>query len=405
MKFTISLVAIGGLVLVAIPCEVQARGFGAARAGVAVGPRGAAVGGAYGGVRTGPYGGFEAGGARGGTYVGPRGTTVQAGQVGGVSRGPLGGFQAGGAEAARVTTPGGRTYTTGSAAGIGAGPYGGVHAHAVGGTAIGGPYGGAAAGYRGGVAVGPYGGVSGGVRVGAAGAVGGVGVGVGHATHYVSPAAMRTQASYVRTGFYRPYFTTGWYRGHPGAWVAPNWRFTNFWVAPAWGSLSLYCGITAPPISYDYGSNVVIQNNTVYVNGEQTVSAEDYAAQAATVADVGRAAMPADDDVWQSLGVFGMIQGEEKMAQHIFQLAVNKASVIRGNYYNAIADTNSPVYGSVDPKTQRAAWSIGEKKDIVFEAGLNNLTQQQTPVLVHYGKDRTEQMVLVRLEQPKDDAP
>jgi hypothetical protein len=76
--------------------------------------------------------------------------------------------------------------------------------------------------------------------------------------------------------------------------------------------------------------------------------------------------------------------------------------VFRGNYYDAVADNTLPVYGSVDQKTQRVAWSIGDKKTIVFEAGLNNLTQEQSPVLVHYGKDRTQQMVLVRLEEPRN---
>jgi hypothetical protein len=67
-----------------------------------------------------------------------------------------------------------------------------------------------------------------------------------------------------------------------------------------------------------------------------------------------------------------------------------------------VADNTLPVYGSVDRKTRRAAWSIGEKKDIVFEAGLNNLTRNETVVLVHFGQDRSEQMVLVRLEEPTD---
>ena len=115
-----------------------------------------------------------------------------------------------------------------------------------------------------------------------------------------------------------------------------------------------------------------------------------------------RQAPPAQTDEWQPLGVFGLIQGDEKEAQRIFQLGVNRAGVIRGNYYDAVADNTMPVYGSVDPKSQRAAWSIGEKKDVVFEAGLNNLTQNETTVLVHHGKDRTQQMMLVRLEQPKD---
>ncbi len=61
-----------------------------------------------------------------------------------------------------------------------------------------------------------------------------------------------------------------------------------------------------------------------------------------------------------------------------------------------------PVYGSVDQTSQRAAWSIGEKKDVVFEAGLNNLAQDQTTVLVHFGKERSQRMLLVRLEEPKD---
>jgi hypothetical protein len=56
----------------------------------------------------------------------------------------------------------------------------------------------------------------------------------------------------------------------------------------------------------------------------------------------------------------------------------------------------------VDKKTQRVAWSIGEKKDIVFETGLPNLTKDESTILIHYGKDRTEQMILVRLPEPKD---
>ena len=100
------------------------------------------------------------------------------------------------------------------------------------------------------------------------------------------------------------------------------------------------------------------------------------------------------------MGVFGLIQGDEKVAQQILQLAIDKTGVVRGNYYDAVADNTLTVFGSLDPKTQRVAWSIGEKKDIVFETGLNNLTQQQTAVLVHHGKERTQQMALVRLEQP-----
>jgi hypothetical protein len=56
----------------------------------------------------------------------------------------------------------------------------------------------------------------------------------------------------------------------------------------------------------------------------------------------------------------------------------------------------------VDPKSQRAAWTIGKKTDRVFEAGISNLTADQCPVLIHIGKDKTQQWLLVRQEQAKD---
>ena len=64
-------------------------------------------------------------------------------------------------------------------------------------------------------------------------------------------------------------------------------------------------------------------------------------------------------------------------------------------FYDGLMGQTTPVYGSVDKKAQRAAWSIGDKKDRVFEAGIANLTKDQTPVLIHMGKDKTQQLLLV----------
>jgi hypothetical protein len=216
---------------------------------------------------------------------------------------------------------------------------------------------------------------------------------------------MRTSGYAVRTGGYYPYFTRSWYAARPGIWYPQRWvAGYNLWIPPAWGTLATYCGIaaTALPLSYDYGSTVVINDNSVYINGDSAGTPEEYATQATTLADTGRTTKPDDNDEWQPLGVFGMIQPDEKVAQRIFQLAINKDGVVRGSYYDAVADSSTPVYGQLDKKSQRVAWSIGEKKDIVFEAGLQNLTQQESPVLIHYGTDRTEQQMLVRLEEPKD---
>jgi hypothetical protein len=132
------------------------------------------------------------------------------------------------------------------------------------------------------------------------------------------------------------------------------------------------------------------------------LTAANYAAQADQFVDTEWQAKLAENDDREPLGVFGLIQEDEKTAQRIFQLAVNEDGVVHGNYYDAVVDNTLPVVGSVDRKTQRVAWSIGDKKDIVFETGLSYFTKEDSTVLVHYGKDSTQQMILVRLEEPKD---
>ena len=136
------------------------------------------------------------------------------------------------------------------------------------------------------------------------------------------------------------------------------------WNAASWNDAYSYCGYPAEPVYYDYGSNVVYEGETVYVDGNSVGTQEQYAQQAIVVADTGRQAPASKEEEWLSLGVFAMIQGERTDSNDLFQLAVNKAGTIRGNYYNALTDTTLPVYGAVDKATQRAAWTVGDKKEI-----------------------------------------
>src|SRR5262249_35782876 len=195
-------------------------------------------------------------------------------------------------------------------------------------------------------------------------AVGGVG---GHYTAYRGGAALRTQAGYVRTGFrgYN-YFNAGWYTAHPGAWRAAAWTPATYWRGAPYTSAAVFAGWPAVPVVYDYGSNLVYVDDNVYYNGEPIGTASQYATQAFDLA-AGQAAQPPAMDDWQSVGVFGLVQGDEKDANNLFQIAINKDGVIRGNYYSSLTDTTLPIYGSVDPQTQRAAWIIGDKKDTVYE--------------------------------------
>lgn len=375
--------------------ELLGFGRGVAVRGGAIGPAGGVrTGGAARGVSVGPFGGVNSGAVRGGSYQGPGGTSVQHVGGRGVSVGPFGGVSAGGAGATRVTGPTGNTWGTAQRGGVAVGPRGGVRMGGTTGTAVRTPYGATAVGRRGGVTMTPTGAWSAsGVRVGA----------VGHTTGYISPTIQRQAGVTVRTSGYYPYFNRTWYAGRANAWVAPRWVVGyNPWTPPAWGTLATFVGIKTAPIVYDYGSTVVINDNSVYVNGQVDTTATEYATQAAAIANAGRAVQPPQTDEWQPLGVFGLIQPEDTVAQRIFQLAVNAQGVLRGNYYDAVADSTTPVYGSIDQQSQRVAWSIGDKKDIVFESGLNNLTKDESTVLIHYGNDSTQQMLLVRLEESKD---
>jgi hypothetical protein len=219
----------------------------------------------------------------------------------------------------------------------------------------------------------------------------------------VTRKALANRGTAVRNNFNHYHcFHGNWWAQHPGAWRAGRWTTAAIvWAAATWGACSSYCGYPEEPLYYDYGTNVVYQGDSVYVNGDAVVPQDQYAEQAAAIADTGSQAKASKEEDWLPLGVFAMIQGEQVNGNDLFQLAVNKAGTIRGNYYNALSDTTLPVYGAVDKKSQRAAWTIGDRKDTTYEAGFANLTRPETTMLVHFGKDRTQQWTLIRLEAPK----
>lgn len=162
--------------------------------------------------------------------------------------------------------------------------------------------------------------------------------------------------------------------------------------------MASYCGYPSVPSYCDYGTTTVYEGDTVYVNGDATATSAEYASQATAIADVGQQASPPQGDEFLTLGVFGMVQGEETIANQIVQLKVNKQGVIQGEYYNATTDTTEKLAGSVDKKTQRAAWKVGDNQKVVYEAGIANLTKPETTMLIHYGSEKTQQWTLVRIE-------
>jgi hypothetical protein len=313
------------------------------------------------GVVEGPRGGIAAGA----TVTGPRGNTVGRG----AAVGPEGGVAAGrGFEGA-----GGAAGFQGAAVG----PGGRVAA----GGAVRGPLGGEAAR---GVIAGPRGFAAGFARVSPSG-------------RYVAAAAVR--GNFHSWGLYGP----AWYARYPGAWYALDWAAGTAWFGTTWDSIgNTMSYYPAAPIYYDYGNNVTYQDNDVYVNGEDIGTAEQYYNQAATLATTGTQADAPASGEWLPLGVFAFCKPDQKQSDVVIQLAINSDGILRGNYTDTAIETTKAVHGSVDKKTQRVAFTVGDNTANVVETGLYNLTKDEAPALIHFGNDRTEQWLLVRLKKPVD---
>lgn len=283
------------------------------------------------------------------------------------------------------------------------GPRGGYAA----GTTVKGPRGNEAAR---GVAVGPNGNVAAGSAVRGAGGYGAArgvvagpnGVAAGFAR--VSPTDRYFTGRMVQGNFHDwGVYGGGWYTGHPGAWYAAGWAAGTAWNTATWPVMGTWFDYppSSQPVNYDYGNNITSSDDNVYVDGQSAGTNADYYNQSATLADTGAQAIASPDEQWLPLGVFVLTQQSNDHSNLTIQLAVDKQGVIRGNYTDADGDKTMPVQGSVDKSTQRVAFTVGDKKDVVFETGLYNLTKDESPVLIQH-KDHTEQWVLVRLKQPAD---
>jgi hypothetical protein len=173
----------------------------------------------------------------------------------------------------------------------------------------------------------------------------------------------------------------------------------SLYTNPGYGAVAGQLGMAQQPAPYDYGGNVVAQPGAVYVNGDNVGTPQQYASQASGIAASGNA--PPDPGArWQPLGVFAMLDGGQTTSDDIFQLAINSQGVLRGNYHYLKDNSVTPLAGAVDPKTQRAAWTIGGDQTPVYEAGIANLTRDQTTMLVHTGEGQPRQFTLVRLPEP-----
>jgi hypothetical protein len=204
-------------------------------------------------------------------------------------------------------------------------------------------------------------------------------------------------------------FTSDWWGRNRGFNVgfgdySPWW----WWNSSPWSGLDGfgYMGGESP-IYYDYGANV-IEDGDVYVDGQDDGPVADYTQQAVELANppeaVDEPAPPQDAGQpaeWQPLGVFGLVQEEKGDAVMFFQLAINRDGLIGGAFANMLTDGSAIVTGSVDKKTQRAAWRVAKNSRTIYEAGVANLTQEVAPVLIHFDSGVTQTWLLVHMASPE----
>ena len=189
----------------------------------------------------------------------------------------------------------------------------------------------------------------------------------------------------------------------------PNWARYRINRPYRWATWGLMVGWfpwnLSEPVSYSYGDNVYYEGDTVYYGDEPVATAQEYAEQAQTIA--ASAPEISEKDEWMSLGVFAVTQDGEKTGPPptlFFQLAVNKQGVISGTLQNTATEKSQSIEGMVDQESQRAAWGIVDKKWPIMESGISDLTEDTTPVLLHFEDGQTQQWLLVRLEDPKGKA-
>lgn len=193
-----------------------------------------------------------------------------------------------------------------------------------------------------------------------------------------------------------PYYG-GW--GNRGAYY--GWRPVTY---ATFGTFMGAAWVSAQPTYYAYGTggNVYYENNIVYVDGQAAGTPEEYAAQSTAL--VASAPAEVTDTEWLPLGTFALTREGVNDSQAMLELAVNKQGVLAGTYYNEATQVSRSLKGMLDKASQRAAigFADGKNTDIVLETGIQNLTQDEAPALLHQGKDYSGPILLVRLQAPEE---
>jgi hypothetical protein len=195
-----------------------------------------------------------------------------------------------------------------------------------------------------------------------------------------------------------------WYYQHGSR----NYDWQYWWTSSSWNDLEVWLadwGMVGGPVYYDYGTggNVTYQGGNVLVNGQIVGKSEEFSQSAGEIATVPAATVAAArQEEWLPLGTFAVVTSSNDVdPSRVLQLAVDRQGIVSGTMHNGSTEKSYIAQGRIDKQTQRVALTIGDKANAVMETGLYNLTQPQTPAIIHYGTARNENVLLVRLDAPQ----
>jgi hypothetical protein len=159
--------------------------------------------------------------------------------------------------------------------------------------------------------------------------------------------------------------------------------------------------------SYGYGESTYYEEGQVYQDGQVVATEEQYTEQAAAIVEAAPTIDPSTAQ-WMTLGVFALTQDGQATGTtpNLFmQLAVSKEAVMSGTFKNMATGQMQTLEGAVDKNSKRAAWCVVGQQRPIAETGIENLTQDQAPVLIHFADGTTQQWLMVRLNEPPQTAP
>lgn len=172
-------------------------------------------------------------------------------------------------------------------------------------------------------------------------------------------------------------------------WRRAGWAAAIGWAGWNWGTPYYY--------GYTDDGGWGYYDDTGY---SDDVSAPSYSEQSEAISSASDADEVADED-WLPLGMFALTSPDDSSAppNGYIQLSLSKDGQLSGYYYNSTADKSYEVEGRVDQETQIAAWQMAESENSpIVETGIFNLTQEEAPARVHFADGRTQNMLLVALE-------